>query len=91
MRREEKKTHRKKKYCKGLQVGMIETKTLWCNNPTTNGGMQNGSPVGICTRRIRVFARFGADLHARSALSDKISASELSRKLIKVASLAGSS
>ncbi len=30
--------------------------------PTTNGGMQNGSSVGICTCCIDVFARFGVDL-----------------------------
>ena len=31
-----------------------------CRNPTTNGGMQNGSSVGICTRCLHVFCTFGA-------------------------------
>ncbi len=47
--------------------------------PTTNGGMQNGSSVGIRTRCIHVFAC----LYAQSVIIDKISASELSRKFIK--------
>ncbi len=50
--------------------------------PTTNGGMQNGSSVGIRTRRVHVFARVGADLYAQSVLNNKISASELSRQFI---------
>ncbi len=51
--------------------------------PTTNGGMQNGSSVGICV------CMFGADLYAQSELINKISASELSWKIIKGALLAG--
>ncbi len=35
------------------------------------------------------FCRFGADLHARWVLINKISASELTRKFIKSASLVG--
>ncbi len=58
-------------------------------DPTTNGGMQNGSSVGICTRCVHVFARLGADVYAQSVLINKVSASELSRKFIKVASLVG--
>ena len=51
--------------------------------------MQNGSSVGMYTHCIHVFARFGADLPAQSVLSNEISASELSRKLIKSALLVG--
>ena len=36
--------------------------------PTTNGGTQNGSSVGIYTRCMHVFACFGSDLHAQSVL-----------------------
>ncbi len=58
-------------------------------HPTTNGSVQNGSSVGICTRCIHVSARFGVDLHARSVLVKKNSASELSRKFIKSVLLVG--
>ena len=58
-------------------------------DPTTNGGMLNGSSVGIRTRCVHVFARFGADLHAQSVLVSKNSASDLSRKFIKSALLVG--
>ena len=51
--------------------------------------MQNGISAGIRTGRRHVFARFGADLYARSVLLDKISATELSRKFIKSALLVG--
>ncbi len=37
----------------------------------------------VCTLHARFFARFGADSRARSALINKISASELRRKFIK--------
>ncbi len=37
------------------------------------------------------FCTFGADLHAQSVLSNKISASELTRKFIKSALLVGTS
>ncbi len=57
--------------------------------PTTNGVVQNGSSVGICTHRTHVFARFGADLHAQSVLSNKISAAELWTKFVKVTLLVG--
>ena len=40
---------------------------------------------------MHVFCKIGADLHAQSVISNKISASELSRKLIKSALLVGSS
>ncbi len=59
-------------------------------NPTTNGGMQNGSSVGIHTHCIHVFCTFGADFFAQSVLINKISASELSRKFSKTALLVGS-
>ncbi len=62
---------------------------MWSTCPTSNAGMQNGSSVGICTQCKHVFARFGADLHAQSVLSNKISAAELRRKLIKSALLVG--
>ncbi len=57
--------------------------------PTTNGGMQNGSSVGLCTCCVHVFCTLGADLYAQSVLISKISASELSRKLIKGPLLVG--
>ncbi len=50
---------------------------------------KNESSVGICTRCIHVLARLGADLYAQSVIINKISASELSRKLIKSALLVG--
>ena len=52
--------------------------------------MQNGSSVGICRYTLHTrFGTFGADLYAQSVLGDKISASELTRKLIKSAMLVG--
>ncbi len=51
--------------------------------------MQNGSSVGISTRCAHVFACFGTDLYAQSVPINKISASELGRKLINSASLVG--
>ncbi len=39
--------------------------------PTTNGGMQTGSSVGISTRCIHVLAPLGADLHAQSVIFNK--------------------
>ncbi len=59
--------------------------------PTTDGGMQKVSSVGICsTRRIHGFRTFGTDLYVQLALINKISASELSQKLIKSELLVGS-
>ncbi len=63
-------------------------------SPTTNGGKQNGSSVGIycihCTHCIRIrFGTFGTDLYAQSVLINKISALELSRKFNKSALLVG--
>ncbi len=57
--------------------------------PTTNNCMQNGSSVGIRTHCMHIFCMFGADLYAQSLLSNKISASELSRKFIKGPLLVG--
>ena len=58
--------------------------------PTSNGGRQNGSSVGISTHCMHVFCTFGARLVCSSrCLVTKISASELSRKLIKGALLVG--
>ncbi len=72
-----------------LLTEMCET-TMWAAYPTTNGGVQNGSSVGIGTRCMHVFLHvLGADLHAQSVLVNKISASELSRKFIKNALLVG--
>ncbi len=51
--------------------------------PTTNGGMQNGSSVGVRTQCTHIFARLPAGLRAQWVLINKISASELSRKFIK--------
>ena len=58
-------------------------------NPTTNSGMRNGSSVGTCTHRIHVFARLALICNAQSVLINKISASELRRKLTKSALLVG--
>ncbi len=58
-------------------------------NPTSNGGMQNGSSVGLCAHCIRVFARSASILHAQSVLSNAISASELRRKFTKSPLLVG--
>ncbi len=38
------------------------------SHPTTNGGMQNGSPVEIRTHCVHALARSGADSHAQSVL-----------------------
>ncbi len=65
-----------------LYVHNTKLETAWCTTPTTNGGMQNGSSVGMCTRCVHVFCTFGADLCAQSVLRNKISASEFSRKFI---------
>ena len=58
-------------------------------NPTTKGGMQNGSSVETCARCMHVFARLAPILHARSVLINKTSASELIRKFVKSALLVG--
>ena len=47
--------------------------------PTTNGGMQSGSSVGTCARRVHVFCTFFLHQFVRSVGA----ASELSQKLIK--------
>ncbi len=53
------------------------------------GVCKNGSSVGICTRRINVFARFVPIYMLSWYFINKISASELSRKFIKSALLVG--
>ena len=58
-------------------------------HPTSNGGMQNGSSVGIRTRRIHAFASLAPELSAQSVIIDKISAPELKKKFIKSALLVG--
>ena len=42
--------------------------TYYTDNPTTNGGTQNVSSVGIRTRCMHAFARLASDSHARSVL-----------------------
>ncbi len=64
--------------------------TISSSCPTTNGGTQNGSSVGICTHCIRVLARSAPICNAQWVLINKISASELSRNFIKSALLVGS-
>ena len=63
---------------------------FFSSSPTTKGGVQNGS----CSRNIYMlhtsFFTFDADLYAQSVLTNKISASELTRKLIKSPLLVGS-
>ena len=51
-------------------------------DPTTNGGMQNGSSVGTCTHCIHAFAYFAPICMLSRSLLTKISASELSAKFI---------
>ncbi len=53
------------------------------------GGMQNGNSVRMFTCCTQVFARLSADLNAQSVITNKISASELTRKLIKNVLLVG--
>ncbi len=48
-----------------------------------------GSSVETCTRCVHVFPRLAPILNARSVLSNKIFASELSREFIKSALLVG--
>ncbi len=82
-------------FCWGCQV-TFSTKLFlffgrfFFSSPTTNGGIENGMSVGICTHCIPVFARWAPDLHAQSVIINKISASELSQKFIKSALLVGS-
>ena len=38
------------------------------SNPTSNGGVQNGSSVGTRTRCVHVFARLSADSYTQSAI-----------------------
>ncbi len=56
-------------------------------NPTTNGGVRNGSSVGIIYYTLHT--TFGINLHAQLVLINKICASKLSQKLIKRALLVG--
>ncbi len=63
---------------------MCLKKKAECGNPTTNGGMQNGSSAEISSYTLHAhFCTFGADAYAQSVLSNKISASKLRRKFIK--------
>ena len=75
-----------KRRWKGRGGGKVCAQT-YC--PTTNGGMQNGSSVGMRAHCIHFFACLGTDLYGQSALSNNISASELTRKFIKSALLVG--
>ncbi len=58
-------------------------------NPTTNGGMQNGSSVGICARCTHIFARLAPICMLSRCLATKSRHSELSWKSIKSALLVG--
>ena len=69
--------------CSGMCV-LIKQRTPV---PTSNGGMQNESSVGICTRRMHVFARLAPICMPSRCLVTKISASELSQKFVKCALL----
>ena len=84
--------------CGGKTSGMMCRHNLLCSlpssppppsssHPTTKGGMQNGNSVG--THCLQVFACFGAILDAQLVIISLISASDLSRKLTKSASLVG--
>ncbi len=60
-------------------------------NPTSNGGMQNGSSAlseYVYTLRT-CFCTFDTHLHAQSVFINKLSASELSRKFIESVLLVG--
>ncbi len=74
---------RRTKYADRVQSVCKRGICMVINIPTTNGGMQDGSSVGTHTGCTRVFCTFGVVLHARLVLSNKISASEISRKFIK--------
>ncbi len=68
-----------------MQICMVLLDVL----PTTNSGVQKRKlGWNMYTLHTR-FGTFGSDLHAQSALTNKISASELSRKFIKSAVLVG--
>ena len=71
-------------------VGMLSALSFsrTSSYPTTNGGVQNGSSVGIDAHCTHVFCTIG-DLYARSVHINKISALELSRKFIKSPLLVG--
>ncbi len=61
---------------------------MW-ESPTINGGMQNGSSVGIHTHCIHVFARLVPIFMLSRCSLANISAWKLSRKFIKSALLVG--
>ncbi len=63
-----------------FMAGTVSSWPYNCSSPTTNIGMQNGSSVGIRTHCTHVFARLTP---TQLVLLNKISSSELSRKLIK--------
>ena len=65
------------------------TLSLSVGDPTTNGGMQNGLSIGICTHCTHIFCTFGADLRDESWIINKLFSSELSRKFIKSPLLVG--
>ncbi len=72
-------------------VGELFSSSLFLH-PTANGGMQNGSSVGIRTRCItRCFCTFRTDSYAQSVLHNKILPPELRRKFTKSALLVGHS
>ncbi len=70
-------------------VALFGKTTFFFLFPTTNGGMQNWSSVGILYTLHTRFSTFGNDLCDQSVLINKITASELSRKSVKSALLVG--
>ncbi len=75
---------------RGLRVALVILGSIRISCPTTNGGMQNVSSVGVCTYTMHTrFCMFGTKLYAQSVLINKISASELSRKFVMSALLVG--
>ncbi len=75
---------------------IIRTLLRWSNSffsfiafPTSNGGMQNGSSVGTCTRCTHVFACLAPTGMLSRCLSTKNYALEIKRKFIKCALLVG--
>ncbi len=80
------RSKRRKSSCDFPSACCKQTKQV---RPTTNRGMQKWDlSFSTYTLHTRFFT-FGADLYAQSVIINKISATELSRKLIKSALLVG--
>ncbi len=67
--------------CGVINVGWLGGGGWWF--PTSNGGMRNGSSVGIRTRYVHIFARLAPIWKVSRCLLLKISASELSLNFIE--------